>query len=155
MKGVINLTDLLLLDWALLSLVIYQIKFVLMPTMHSEFHDVLGLRRLRSHCPGDRYRICRKWRKVHINCLCSRAFDKVAKQLSENLLIFTDKVLEKKRFMIESILRFRYQSFFKVVNEYYDSSVRHEQTADHLNPCVQCFNNTNVKNMHLHVHEIL
>ena len=76
---------------------------------------------------------------MHINCLCSRAFDKVAKQLSENLLIFTDKVLEKKRFMIESILRFRYQSFFKVINEYYDSSVDHEKTADHLSPCVQCF----------------
>ena len=111
MGGVINLKDLLLLDWALLSLVVYQIKFVLMPPMHSEFRDVLGLRRLRTTCPGDRYGKCRKWRKVHINCLCSRAFDKVAKQLSEYLLIFTDKVLEKKRFMIESILRFRYQSF--------------------------------------------
>ena len=110
-----------------------------MPTMHSEFPDALGLLRLRTNCPGDRYGKCRKWRKVHINCLCSRAFDKVAKQLSENLLIFTDKVLEKKRFMIESILRFRYQSFFKVINKYYDSSVDHEKTADHLSPCVQCF----------------
>ena len=55
MGGVINLKDLLLLDWALLSLVVYQIKFVLMPTMHFEFRDALGLRRLRTTCPGDRY----------------------------------------------------------------------------------------------------
>ena len=127
------------MDWALLSLTVYQIKFVLMPNMYSEFRDALGLLRLRTKCPGDRYGTCRKWRKVHIYCLCSRGFDEVAKQLSENLLVFTDKVLEKKRFMIESILRFRYQSFFKVINEYYDISVDHENAGDHLNPCVQCF----------------
>ena len=54
-------------------------------------------------------------------------------------MVFTDKVLEEKRYMIESIMRYRYQSFFKIINKYFDSATEHEESATHHSPCVQCF----------------
>ena len=139
MGETINLKDLKLLDWALLSPTYGHIRFVLLPSIiASEFRDALGLRRFRIDCPGDRYGKCRWWRKVHINCLCSRGFDKITKQLGENLMVFTTKDLENKRFKLESILRFRYQSFIKLISQYNDKSTEHEESAAHHNPCIEC-----------------
>ena len=78
---------------------------------------------------------------VHINCLCSRGFDHVAKQLGENLLVFTNKQLKEKRFKLEFILRFRYQSFVKLISQYYDKSIEHEELDTHYNPCIECYKN--------------
>ena len=90
MGETIHMKELTLLEWALLKLVIYHIQNVLRPTLlASIFTDGLGLRRYRVECPGNRFGNCKQWRKVHINCLCSRGFDHVTKQLGENLLIFT------------------------------------------------------------------
>ena len=142
MGDTINLKDLKLLDWALLKLVYYHIQYVLRPTLvASIFTEALGLRRYRIDCPGDRFGNCKRWRKVHINCLCSRGFDHVTKQLGENLMVFTTKQLEEKRFKLESILRFRYQSFVKLISQYYDKSTEHEESDTHYNPCIECYKN--------------
>ena len=134
--------DLTLLEWALLKLVYTHIRFVLLPSLiASIFTDALGLRRYRIDCPGNRFGNCKRWRKVHINCLCSRGFDHVTKQLGENLMVFTTKQLEEKRFKLESILRFRYQSFVKLISKYYDKSTEHEESDTHYNPCIECYKN--------------
>ena len=142
MVETIHLKDLTLLEWALLKLVIYHIQNVLRPTLlASIFTDGLGLRRYRIDCPGNRFGNCKQWKKVHINCLCSRGFDHITKQLGKNLLIFTTKQLEEKRFKLESILRFRYQSFVHLISQYYDKSTEHEELDTHYNPCIECYKN--------------
>ena len=128
-----------LLDWSLISLIIIKIKHVLMPTMHSIFTDALGLRRMSSDCPGDRFEKCHQWKKIHLNCLVSRGFEIITKQLGENLIIFTPDTLEKKRFLIETVLRLRYQFYFTTINDYFDREMNHEDQKDHQNPCIQCF----------------
>ena len=134
--------DLTLLEWALLKLVYTHIRFVLLPSLiASIFTDALGLRRYRIDCPGNGFGNCKRWRKVHINCWCSRGFDHVTKQLGENLMVFTPKQLEEKRFKLESILRFRYQSFVKLISKYYDKSTEHEESDTHYNPCIECYKN--------------
>ena len=134
----ISFTNMTLLDWSLISLIITKIKHVLMPTMHSIFTDSFGLRRLASDCPGDRLGNCHLWKKIHLNCLISRGFEIITKQLGENLLIFVPDTLEEKRFLIEAALRCRYQSYFTAINEYFDNEIDHETKNDHQNPCVQC-----------------
>ena len=142
MPATIHLKDLTLLDWALLKLIIYYIQNVLSPTLiASQFRDALGFRRLKLDCPGNRFGKCKKWRKVHINCLCSKGFDDITKQLGEDLMVFTTKQLEEKRYMLESILRFRYQSFVKIISQHYDKSVEHEESDTHYNPCIDCYKN--------------
>ena len=84
MGETIHMKDLTLLEWALVKLVYYHIRFVLLPSLiASTFTDALGLRRYKIDCPGDRYGNCKRWRKVRINRLCSRGFDHVTKQLGE------------------------------------------------------------------------
>ena len=56
-------------------------------------------------------------------------------------MVFTTKQLENKRFKLESILRFRYQSFVKLISQYYDKSTEHEESAAHHNPCIECYKN--------------
>ena len=56
-------------------------------------------------------------------------------------MVFTTKQLENKRFKIESILRFRYQSFVKLISQYYNKSTEHEESAAHHNPCIECYKN--------------
>ena len=102
--------------------------------MHTIFTDTLGLRRMASDCPEDRLGICWMWRKLHLNCLVSRCFEIITKQLSENIIIFTPSVLEEKRFLVEAILRLRYQS------KYFDDQITHERKPEHQeDPCIKCF----------------
>ena len=128
-----------LLDWSLISLIILKDRYVLMPTMHSIFTDAFGLRRMLADCPGDRFGKCHQWKKIHLNCLFSRGFEIITKHLGENLLIFTPDTLEKKRFLIEGVLRLRYQSYFTTIYHYFDREIDHEKRGDHQNPCIQCF----------------
>ena len=83
-----------LLDWSLISLIIHKVRYVLMPTMHSI--DAFGLRRMSSDCPGDRFGKCHQWKKIHLNCLFSRGFEIITKQLGENLLVFTPDTFKYK-----------------------------------------------------------
>ena len=142
MVDTINIKDLSLLEWALLKLVFCHIRHLLQPSLvASTFTDALGLTRYKIDCPGDRYGKCKRWRKVHIYCLCSRGFDTVTKQLGENLLVFSTKDLEMKRFKIEAILRCRYQSFIKLISQYFDKCTEHEESEAHRNPCIECYKN--------------
>ena len=97
MGETIHMKDLTLLEWALLKLVYAHIRFVLLPSLiAATFTDALGLRRYRIDCPGDRYGNCKRWRKVHINCLCSRGFDHVTKQLGETSWCLPPKTWKRK-----------------------------------------------------------
>ena len=73
--------------------------------------------------------------------LCSKGFDDITKQLEEDLMMFSTKQLEEKRYMLESILRFRYQSFVKIISQHYDKSIEHEESDTHYNPCIDCYKN--------------
>ena len=142
MPPTIHLKDLTLLDWALLRLIIYYIQNVLSPTLvAAQFRDALGFRRIKLDCPGNRFGKCKKWRKVHINCLCSKAFDDITKQLGEDLMVFSTKQLEEKRYMLESLLRFRYHSFVKIISHHYDKKIEHEESDTHYDPCIDCIKN--------------
>ena len=56
-------------------------------------------------------------------------------------MVFTTKQLEEKRFKLESILRFRYQSFVHLISQYYGKSIEHEESDTHYNPCIECYKN--------------
>ena len=64
-------------------------------------------------------------------------------------MVFTTKHLEMKRFKIEAILRCRYQSFIKLISQYFDKSTEHEESAAHHNPCIECYKN----NMYLRYYQ--